>query len=217
MSGKTAITVREDRRDEISGMGVQAVEMLKIARESFVRQTGASLEAADRLGHEIHQRQVVVLERMLSKDSTVGRGAAGDHIFAPMHFERVGDNLESLIHSVRTMIQDGILFTDRATREIRSLLDIAIELVQCVTDAVQTGNGTLIRHVLEEGSRYEAMADEFARFHEQRLIEGVCRPRASSAYLAMVDYLKGVEWHTRQIAQKLAATLALDIAREGKG
>jgi hypothetical protein len=33
-------------------------------------------------------------------------------------------------------------------------------------------------------------------------------PKASSVYLAMVDYLRGVESHVRQIAQKMSARLA---------
>jgi hypothetical protein len=48
------------------------------------------------------------------------------------------------------------------------------------------------------------MANEYALFHEQRLIEGVWKPRASSLYLAMFDDLKWIEWHAWQIGEKLA-------------
>jgi Na+/phosphate symporter len=91
----------------------------------------------------------------------------------------VGDNAELLIRAIRTMIEEGIPFTDRALREINSLFEKTIELVECVRDAIITRNRVLIRHVLEEGQRCESLANEYALFHQQRLIEGVCMPKAS--------------------------------------
>jgi Na+/phosphate symporter len=127
--------------------------------------------------------------------------------FVPMHLERIGDNSELLIRAIKTMIQEGIPFSERAMREINLLFEKAIELVECVQDVIITQNKVLTRHILEEGQRHEEMANEYALVHQQRLIEGVCMPKASSVYLAILDYLKGIEWHTRQIAQKFSPTL----------
>jgi hypothetical protein len=38
--------------------------------------------------------------------------------------------------------------------------------------------------------------------------EGVCMPKASSLFVAILDYFRGIEWHVRQIAQRLSAPLA---------
>jgi Na+/phosphate symporter len=103
------------------------------------------------------------------------------------------------------MIHEGVLFTPRARQEIVGLLDLASEAVECLRDAILTDNRTLIRHVLDQAHRCEDQATDFAMFHEQRLIEGICVPRASSVYLAMLDYLRGVESHVRQIALKMSA------------
>jgi hypothetical protein len=54
------------------------------------------------------------------------------------------------------------------------------------------------------GRQFENLADDFLLNHHQRLIEAVCLPKESSMYLAMVDYRKGIESHTRQIGQKLS-------------
>jgi len=122
-----------------------------------------------------------------------------------MHLERIGDNIEFLVRATQTMVREGVPFTERAMREINALFEKAIELMECVRDAVLTRNRVLVAHVLAEGQRYERIADEYALAHQQRLIEGVCMARASSVYLALLDYLKGIEWHTRQIAQRLSA------------
>ena len=122
-----------------------------------------------------------------------------------MHLERVGDNIEFLVRAIRMVVQEGIPFSERAIKEINALFEKAIELAECMRDAVATNNKVLTRHILEEGRKYTQMADEFALFHQERLIEGLCVPKSSSVYLAILDYLKGIESHIRQMAQKLSS------------
>lgn len=93
-------------------------------------------------------------------------------------------------------------------REVNALFEQAIGLVECVRDVIPTKNRFLLEHMLEAGQRYEEMANGYALFHQQRLVEGVCMPKASSVYVAIVDYFKGIESHARQIAQKLHAAAA---------
>ncbi len=62
-----------------------------------------------------------------------------------------------------------------------------------------------MREMLEEGQRYEEMANEYMLIHQKRLIEGVCMPKASSVYVAIVDYFKGIASHVCQIVQQLSA------------
>ncbi len=192
------------RRSVILQMSEKTVEMLELTREAFLRQDRQPLGAAERLGREVHRFEKGLMAALAAEAVPSARSPTDEEaIFLPMHLERVGDNIEALAGATRKMITDGVLFTDRATREIGNLFEIAIELLECLRDALRTSNRTLIRHILEAGRRCESMANEFARFHEARLIEGVCLPRSSSVYLAMLDYLKGVEWHARQIAEKL--------------
>jgi Na+/phosphate symporter len=204
MNANPVSAEHDARRTQIIRMSEQTVEMLRIVRDAFQKQDHSSLALADRLGREIHREERALMETLITEAEVSTRPASEeDTVFVPMHLERVGDNLESLVSAVRKMITDGVLFTDRAMREVSSLFEIAHELLECVRDALRTGNRTLIRHILLAGLRCELMANDFALFHEQRLIEGVCLPRASSVYLAMLDYLKGIEWHVRQIGEKL--------------
>jgi Na+/phosphate symporter len=193
------------RRARLLDMSEKSVAMLRTVHEAFRTQNGTTLATAELLGREIHRQEKALMDTLVSEAEVSTRPASQEEtVFVPMHLERAGDHIESLIGATRKMIAEGVLFTDRATREVGSLFEIALELLECVRDVLQTGNRTLIRHILLAAQRCELMANEFALFHEQRLIEGVCVPRASSLYLAMVDYLKGVEWHVRQIGEKLA-------------
>lgn len=185
--------------DEHLQLADLTIEMLRLAREAFQKQRRDLVASLLRLGHDVHQR-----EKLL----TAGLSPAGldvERIFVPIHFERIGDNIESFAHAIERLMAEAVPFTDRATREITTLLDKAIELLQATRDVIRTGNAVLVRHVLTEGPAFEAMATDFARFHEERLIQGLCRPKASSIYLAMIDYLRGVERHQREIVQKMTA------------
>jgi len=210
---------RDARRSEILQMSEKAAAMLQIVRDAFRKQQAGSIATAEHLGREIHRHERTLMETLITMADVSTRPRSDeDTVFVPMHLERVGDNLEALAGAVRKMIGEGVLFTDRAVREMNSLLEMTIELLECVRDALSTGNRTLIRNIVTVSRQLDLMANEFALFHEQRLIEGVCQPRASSLYLAMFDHLKGIEFHARQIGEKLAPAplSALEPPREAR-
>lgn len=190
-------------RSEIHAMCEKTVVMLKLTWEGFRRQDARPLEPAGKLGREIHQREKELTQRIAGTVPRQGEGDAGLYLL-PMHLERVGDNIEFLVRAIRTMAQEGVPFSERATKEINSLFSKAVEIVECMRDAIGTKNKVLIRHILEDGQRFEQIANDFAVHHQERLIEGVCVPKASSVYLAILDYLKGIESHIRQMAQKMS-------------
>jgi Na+/phosphate symporter len=202
----TPIDSEHDARyREILAMSQKLLDIIQLLGDAFRKQDRSALGTAERLGREVHRHEKVLMETLVTMADAATRPPSEEiTVYVPMHLERVGDNLESLTRAIGTMIADGILFTDRAMREVNSLLEMTVELIECVHDAVRTRNRALIRNILIVSKQCESMANEFALFHEQRLIEGVCQPRASSLYLAIFDYLKGVEWHIRQVAEKLA-------------
>ncbi len=193
-------------RDGVQSMCRDIVEMARFTGKGFKTQSLAPLEPALKLGQEIHRREKILTELIVKHVRVQGAEfeAGKELLFVPGHLERAGDNLEFLIRAVRSMIQDGLPFSDPGMNEINALFDKAVEILECVRDAIATKNRVLVKHILEDGARFDHTANDYVLSHQQRLIEAVCLPKASSLYLAMVDYLKGIESHTRQIGQKLA-------------
>lgn len=195
----------EKVRAEIQVMCRQSVEMLTLVAKAFQTQQTAPFEPAKKLGEEIHLREKaltdIIVKHLAGEPGMTEANKA--FLFVPMHLERVGDNIELLIRAIGTMIKEGIPFTERAMGEINSLFEKAIEILECVRDTVPTNNRVLMRHIVHQGKQFEDKVDEFALLHQQRMIEAVGFPRASSMYLAILDYLKGIESHSRQIGLKL--------------
>ena len=113
---------------------------------------------------------------------------------------------EGLIRSLREMEVEATPFTEGGITEVRNLFDRAHGLLECARDLTRTGNQVLARHIELECMRFQEVASRYAQAHETRLIEGVCQPQASSAYLAILDSLREVARHSRQIAHRVAAT-----------
>lgn len=204
MESRAVMGVQEVDRAEIVEMAESAVHMLRHVREAFHHLHASPIEEAIRVGRLVHREEHALIDRMVKRATDSGASTADEEaVFVPMHLERIADNIELLATATGKMVREGILFTDRATREVGGLFDSAIELLEGLRDAMRTGNRTLVRYVLDASRTCETRANEYALFHEERLIEGVCVPRASSIYLAMLDHLKGIEWHARQIAEKL--------------
>jgi hypothetical protein len=118
--------------------------------------------------------------------------------------QQLAASVGDLLSGVRTMLADGVPFTDRAMREINSLFDKGIELLECARDALVTENRVLVRHVLAGSAQYAQLASDYAMAHQQRLVEGVCLPQASAVYLSLLEHLKGVGHQARRIAEELA-------------
>jgi hypothetical protein len=168
----------------------RAVDLLRLAWEAFRRQDVAPLGAAERLLRSMRR-------------SYAPPGAPPDQLIT---------SVADLLATVRAMVEESVPFTDRATREINSLFEKGIELVECARDALATENRVLVRHILSSGAQYAQLANDYAMAHQQRLAEGVCLPRASSVYLGLLEYLKGVGWHARQITEELTVRRAPTIA-----
>jgi Na+/phosphate symporter len=206
MDSHRVVHALDAERGEIVAMADEAVQMLCGVLDAFGHLDPRTTDVVSDIGRHIHQREHGLISRLSGRPATgssPGSPIDEDVIFVPMHLERIAENIDRLAAARAGMLHDGTLFTDRASREVGGLLLSAIEMLEGVRDAIRTGNLVLIRYVLEAGRSFEMRANEYALFHEKRLVEGVCQPRASSVYLAMVDDLKGIEWHARQIAEKL--------------
>jgi Na+/phosphate symporter len=174
------------------------IEMLSLSWASFRLGDPGQVDVAAALGRAIHKHEKELTERLLAAPPA-GEGLR----LVPAHLERVGDAVEGLLRCLRTMERESTVFTEGGTREMNQLFERSTELLECARDLLVTGNRVLARHVEIESMRFQALASEFARAHERRLLDGVCLPAASSAYLAMLDYLREVTRHARRIAARV--------------
>lgn len=189
---------------EISTMFELAKEMFVMTWEGFKKLDEARLREAQKIGKELHEKEKVLMHSIMAGYSR-GQNKSDEinvgHV--PSHLERIGDNIELLLRCSASIIQDGVCFSDRAISEINTLFDKAIEILQSASDALKTNDKEKLLYVKEEGRKFQEIIREYSLSHYDRLIEGVCMPKASSLYLAILDYLSGIEKHMRNIAERM--------------
>ena len=167
--------------------------------------SGAALDTAAALSRGINKT-----EKGLTGLLTVRSDGAAPLGPVPVHVERIADAIDGLIRACHLMESEGTTFTARAMREVNGLFERAVELLECAADTTLTANRVLARHVEVESQRFQDLATEYARAHEERMVEGLCRPSSSSAYLAILAYLSEVTRLSRLIAGRIAPGAAPD-------
>ncbi|OGP65639.1 MAG: hypothetical protein A2170_09800 [Deltaproteobacteria bacterium RBG_13_53_10] len=112
-------------------------------------------------------------------------------------------NLRNLINEEKKKIESNLLFTDKAMTEIKELYALMQTQFQDTTDYILTRNSRLRIHIKTGMETLFKRADEYVTEHETRLITGVCMPKASYSYLAIVDSIKAVAREVTGFSEKL--------------
>ncbi len=177
------------------------VEALELLQKSHLYTNPKPLDRVDALAQEVHKREKALTEQLVKAAQEEPRGAR--YVAVPGHIERIGDYVEALSRVLRAKAQEGVLFSDKAMDEINFLFEKAKDILVNTADLLLAPNLLVAGYVREAELALTRSANEFSTLHEERLIEGLCLPKASSLYLDMLDAFKAIAWHAKEIARKV--------------
>jgi len=199
----------EALRDAVIEMCNMAGQMLRLTRDAFLQPSPPALDRVGGLGRDLHLREKRLTDHvaMQLREFPWSLGTTEHLAFLPAALERIGDSVEALARCVQTIHREGIPFSEPATVEVMGLFNRAIALVDRVATAVKTGDRSSLAVVREEGQQFQAFSDEAALGHQERLLRGTCVARASSLFLAMLDYFREIERYTRRMSLDLEKAL----------
>jgi Na+/phosphate symporter len=126
------------------------------------------------------------------------------YISVSVHLLKMWGNIDKLSKIIDKKVRENILFSEKAVNETVFLLQRLVEILRPTADIILARNTFLKVYILESQASLVRMAEEYASLHEDRLIKGVCIPAASSLYINMLDNIKSIAWHTKEIATSLA-------------
>ncbi len=185
-------------------------KMLELTFQGFQKYQEKSIKEAEEVRKEVrkHTSELTrfLVEKSLSKDG--GREWVKPYIAIVSSFDRMVYNLDGILDRLKKMVNDQVLFTDRAIREIDDVFQETIHLIENLPDLILTQNRLLAQQMEEKGRLIFRMADHYAEEHEQRLIEGVCVPHSSPLYLDILFSLKGIVAQTVEISEKMVTLSA---------
>jgi Na+/phosphate symporter len=183
-------------------MGSNAEECISSIQTAFIYHKTLPLEESKAIAESIKKQEVLLTTRITE---IIGDDPGAErYVTIPGHLSRIAEDIEKFIDCVDKKIRENILFSDRAVNESVFLLQRLVEILRPTTDMILARNIFLSEYVQKSQSDLSKMADEYATLHEERLIKGVCLPPASSLYISMLDHIKQIAWHAKQIAVKLS-------------
>lgn len=185
-------------------MNQGAERCMYLLQNAYIYHSSKSLAECESKTKELRQIAKVMTEELIAE-------AKADpflsvYVSVPGHFERMGGFIDAISGCMRTKIKEGLLFSDRAVSEISFLLKRTEEVLQNTGDIILARNIIIREYVKDSAAEISRSANEFATMHEERLIAGVCMSKASPLFLEIMDAIKGITWHAKEIALQLAIT-----------
>jgi Na+/phosphate symporter len=178
------------------------MDMTTLAYKSLIIADPEKMEKCDALGREIHDEEKQLTHALVCSPSTTGEVLKALVLF-PGHLERVGDYVESIINCARVKARDGIPFSDKAHGELTELFGLLSSILKDMRGVVATAQWGQLAPVAEKQKKLAQMTMDFALAHEDRLLEGLCSPKASSLYLDILDSAKGANERLARIVDSL--------------
>lgn len=199
----------EGLRNGVLEMCGHTVEMLRLAREVFQQYSAGPLQDLSDIGRHLHHHEKRLTDHvaMQLREDPKSLGPAEHLAFLPAALERIGDSIEALAHCIAALHRDDIPLSERGHLEIVSLFDRAIELVDGVSSALRLRRVEALGPIRDSGEKFQAYCDELIVYHQDRLIRGVCKPRASSVFLSMLDSFREIERYVRRMTRNIDPAL----------
>lgn len=115
--------------------------------------------------------------------------------------ERIGDHAETIAKRVRSMNQDGAVFSEEANKEMRSLEILVVTAASKALKALETGDKELARESLDFSHQVKVKQKAIRKSHVERLSKGICTPESGFVMLELLINMKRVSDHSKNISQ----------------
>lgn len=118
------------------------------------------------------------------------------------HLQRVALAIDNLLDKMEIKVETHALFSQKALDEIKQLMVAVGTEFTDVKDYCMTKNPVLKEQIRVDMEKVRKMIDDFEMVHQNRLITGVCMPKASYLYIDMTDSLKRMAKELGAFAEK---------------
>ena len=192
----------EALRNNLLGVCAHVIEMLRLTRDAFQKHSAATLQDIADIGRHVHHHEKRLTDHiaMQLREHPFSLGPAEQLAFVPAALERIGDSVEALARCIDLLHREDISISEKGHTEIMDLFARTIEMVEGVSAAFHHGRLEALGQVRDAGDTFQAFCNEISLHHQDRLIRGVCKPRASSVFLSMLDSFREIERYVHRVA-----------------
>jgi Na+/phosphate symporter len=173
--------------DRVAKLLEETVPILHNIYRGFVGQKISLLKESKLTFRESLKKRLPGVEKLVEdkdKNEAVKR-----FMIALPHLQRVALALDNLVEKMETKVEANVLFTEKALDEIKQIMVVVEAEFTNVKDYCKTKNPLLKVQIQTDREKVGKMIDDFDTIHQNRIITGVCMPKASYLYIDMTDSL----------------------------
>ncbi|MCJ7747450.1 MAG: hypothetical protein MUP27_06880 [Desulfobacterales bacterium] len=183
------------------------IKMLELSFQGFRKHSEEALKEVEKVKDEIRRNSSELAHFLILKSSPYEKGKewAKPYLSMASSFDRMTFNIEGIVDRLKSKVQERILFSDRAVKEINDVFQEAMNLLGSLPNLILTQDELLARHIGEQVRSVFKIANGYSEGHEERLIQGVCTPKSSPIYLGILESLKGIIVQTLEVSGKIVS------------
>ena len=191
-------------RERISAMCSNAESVLNLCMSGFLKYKAELLDDAQRISKSVHDEENEILGVLSSmkKSDEAEKALIKSLSVVTGHIELSTDIMDNMIRHIRVILNEKILFSDKAVKEVTQLFKETLDVLKTARDAIVTKNEVLRKHILDKYESVSKLVSEYSEEHEERLVMGICTPRNASLYLNIVDSQLKVVTHIKQAIER---------------
>lgn len=195
---------------EIEEMGKLAMENLQNSIDTFFSQDSEKLKGVyqvekklDFLSKEITDYLVKINQEELPLPD---RARIGGLLHVVSDIERIGDHAENIADATVSVMDSGLEFTKKGTKELLEMYEKVKEILAISMEMFLTGKEEHLEQILALENEIDEMERNLQKAHVRRLSKGKCTAQAGIIYTDMVTGLERVADHATNIAFSILET-----------
>jgi phosphate:Na+ symporter len=117
--------------------------------------------------------------------------------------EEIGDYAKDMIERIEIKIQEKLLFSDEALSEYKHLYSVIETGLSDTVSSLKTNDKMFAKRVLTDKEDIDKLIKKYRDAHTQRLLSGICDPRAGNMFLNLLDFTGQIFHHTKSISTNI--------------
>jgi len=176
-------------------------QMLDNIKDGFFKQKLALLnESKMNLKLEIKERAGFAEKVVVEKDKdTIQK----KYIGLLVSFQSIVLSFDALINKMEKKVEANVLFTNKAMAEIEELFTTMHAQFIDTRDYIATKNQHLKKAIKSSDEKLIELSEKYDLVHQQRLITGICMPKASYFYIDITQSIRRISRALTKFSEKL--------------
>lgn len=189
----------------------ETLHMGNMAKTSLENALGAIFDRdQDKINETLHIEKIIngmereisiYLVKLSNTNISIENRETVDGLFNTINdIERVGDHAENLVELAQELIDNQLVFSDKAMEELKHMSDLVLRSYIDALAALKSVDGDLATSVLEMESRTDYLERTLRENHIGRLSAGQCIPSSGIVFVDIISNLERIADHSSNIA-----------------